>query len=152
MNYIINNLLPENGKLKWSEKVVDGVTYYRTDTIVIQNVSDDSSILSLTNMKWTFTGVGQKGHYETSAAEPVMMFMSRRTTVSDAYDMMSAANVPNDGETDTDNNTGSEIIPGDDNNTNDTNDTNDENQGVLTFIQRIIEAITNFFKKIFGLA
>lgn len=149
MNYIINNLLPEDGKLAWSEKVVDGVTYYRTDTVVIQNLSDDSSILSLTSMKWTFTGVGQHGHYEVSAAEPVMMFMSRRTTVSDAYAMMSAGNVPNDDETD--NNTGSEIIPDDNNNTNDTNDTNDENQGVLTFIQRIIEAITNFFKKIFGL-
>lgn len=149
MNYIINNLLPANGKLEWSKVVVNGEPYYRTDTIVIQNLSDDSSILSLTNMKWTFTGVGQHGHYETQDAEPVMMFMARRTTVSDAYAMMSNDNVPNDGETD--NNAGSEIILGDNNNTNDTNDTNDENQGVLTFIQRIIEAITNFFKKIFGL-
>lgn len=151
MNYIINSLLPADGKLTWSEVVVDGVTYYRTGTVVIQNTSD--SILSLTSMKWTFTGVGQYGHYEASATETaaVMSFMASEATVSDAYTMMAAKATVEDNESgeNTDSDTGAEIIPGD---SEDTNDTNDEYQEELTWIQKIIRAITNFFKKIFGLA
>lgn len=147
MNYIVNDLLSADNKLAWSEVTVNGVTYYRTNTIVIQNASADDSILAITSLKWTFTGVGQYGQHEISATEPaVMSFMSSSFTVSDAYTMM-AANAP--VEDDADDNAGAEIIPGDND---DTNDTNDDYQEELTFIQKIIKAITNFFKKIFGLA
>lgn len=149
MNYIINGLLPVDGKLTWSEVVVDGVTYYRTNTVVIQNTSVDDSILAITSLKWTFTGVGQYGHYEANVSETasVMSFMSSESTVSDAYTMMAANSTTDDDVTDDD--AGAEIIPGDNE---DTNDTNDEYQEELTWIQKIIKAITNFFKKIFGLA
>ncbi len=149
MNYIINGLLPADGKLTWSEVVVDGITYYRTNTVVIQNTSVDDSILAITSLKWTFTGVGQYGRYEANVSETasVMSFMSSESTVSDAYTMMATKSTTDDDVTDDD--AGAEIIPGDNE---DTNDTNDEYQEELTWIQRIIKAITNFFKKIFGLA
>ncbi len=151
MNYIVNNLLPTDGKLTWSEVVVDGVTYYRTGTVVIQNTSTDDSILSLTSMKWTFTGVGQYGHYETALPETpaVMSFMARRTTVSDAYSMMGTNDATDTDESVDNGDTGEEIIPDDNGGT---NDTSEEPQEELTWIQKIIRAITNFFKKIFGMA
>ena len=151
MNYIINNLLPSNGKLTWSEVVIDGTVYYRTGTVVIQNTSTDDSILSLTSMKWTFTGVGQYGHYETTLPETpaVMSFMARRTTVSDAYSMMGTNDATDTDESVDNGDTGEEIIPDDNGGT---NDTSEEPQEELTWIQKIIRAITNFFKKIFGMA
>ncbi len=153
MNYIINEILPDGSLLTWSEVVVDGVTYYRTNTIVIQNASDTDSILSLTNIKWTFTGVGQYGHYEASVEETasVMSFMSTEATVSEAYSMIKVdapvvdeptTDEPADDEVDT------EIIPGDDD---DVNDTNDEYQEELSWIQKIIKSIADFFKKLFGM-
>ena len=169
MNYIINNILPDGSRLTWSEVVVDGVTYYRTNTIVIQNASETDSILSITNIKWTFTGVGQYGHYESSVTETaaVMSLMSTGATVNEAYTMMKVeapvvdepttdepttdepttdeptTDEPADDEVDT------EIIPGDDDNV---NDTNDEYQEELSWIQKIIKAITDFFKSLFGMA
>lgn len=162
MNYILNGLLPADGKLTWAEVEVDGETYYRTDTIVIQNTSTDDSLLAITTVKWTFTGVGQYGRYEASASETsaVMTLMSSEATVSDAYLAMALKPITNEGtvtpggdvptpDEDGENEAGSEIIPGDDE---DTNDTNEEYQEELSWIQKIIKAITNFFKKIFGLA
>ncbi len=150
MNYSINNILPTGSKLTWSEIVVDGVTYYRTNTIVLQNAADSDSILSITSIKWTFTGVGQYGHYESSATETasVMSFMSNEATVSDAYTMMKV-NVPTVDEPEADDDVNTEIIPGDND---DVNDSNDEYQEELSWIQRIIKAITDFFKKLFGMA
>ena len=150
MNYSINNILPTGSKLTWSEIVVDGVTYYRTNTIVLQNAADSDSILSITSIKWTFTGVGQYGRYESSATETasVMSFMSNEATVSDAYTMMKV-NVPTVDEPEADDDVNTEIIPGDND---DVNDSNDEYQEELSWIQRIIKAITDFFKKLFGMA
>ena len=154
MNYIINNILPDGSKLTWSEVVVDGVTYYRTNTIVIQNAAETDSILSITNIKWTFTGVGQYGHYESSVTETaaVMSLMSTSATVNEAYTMMKVeAPVVDEPTTDepTDDEVDTEIIPGDDD---DVNDTNDEYQEELSWIQKIIKAITDFFKRLFGMA
>ncbi len=151
MNYIVNNLLPTDGKLTWSEVVIDGTVYYRTGTVVIQNTADDDSILSLTSMKWTFTGVDQHGHYETALPETpaVMSFMARRTTVTDAYSMMGANDTTDSDETIDNGDTGEDVIPDDDEGT---NDTTEEPQEELTWIQKIIRAIKNFFKKIFGMA
>lgn len=159
MNYIINNILPDGSKLTWSEVVVDGVTYYRTNTIVIQNAAETDSILSITNIKWTFTGIGQYGHYESSVTETaaVMSLMSTSATVNEAYTMMKVeAPVVDEPTTDepttdepTDDEVDTEIIPGDDD---DVNDTNGEYQEELSWIQKIIKAITDFFKRLFGMA
>ena len=146
MNYIIDSTLPDGSKLTWSEVQVDGETYYRTNTIVLQNSSDSDSILSITNIKWTFAEAGYKGQHEMTA-----YVMAAEETVINAYSMM-RVNAPSVDEPEvdepTDDDVNTEIIPGDD----DANDTNDEYQEELSLIQRIIKAITDFFKKIFGMA
>ncbi len=98
MNYVLNSFLPDGGKLTWSAVVVNGVTYYKTDTVVIQNSSVDDSILSITSMKWTFTGVGQYGHYEVTTNEEVqnLNLMSTDATIVNAYSMMAARNEDTD--------------------------------------------------------
>ncbi len=152
MNYIINALLPDDGKLTWTEVVVGGDTYYKTGTLVVQNTSEDDSILALTSMKWTFTGVDQHGHYAVNAAEEAQIsVMSNDETVSTAYMMMRANST--DTETDEDNNV--DVTPDDGNdNTGDNNDNNNDNtdsgEEELGFFQRIIRKIVNFFKKLFS--
>lgn len=148
MNYIVNSILPVGSKLTWSEVVVDGVKYYRTDTVVVENTSDDDSILSFTSMKWTFTGVGQYGHYETTVDETnVVSLMSSDDTVVNAYRMLSQ-NTNTDVDTDTD----VDVTPDDDNineGNNDNVDNNGNNTEELSLFQRIINAIINFFKNLF---
>ena len=79
--------------------------------------------------------------------------MAAEETVINAYSMM-RVNAPSVDEPEvdepevdepTDDDVNTEIIPGDD-------DANDEYQEELSLIQRIIKAITDFFKKIFGMA
>ena len=112
MNYIINDILPTDGKLTWTMVTVDGVTYYKTNTLVIQNTATDNSILSITSMKWTFTGVGQFGHYETSVPETAeVSLMATGETVNDAYAMLKYIedDAGNDTEND-DTNTGDDVV------------------------------------------
>ena len=88
MNYVLNSVLPLDGKLTWSRVTVDGVVYYKTETIVLQNSAENDSILSLTSMKWTFNSDGQYGHYEVQNVE----LISTDETVSTAYAMMRLRN------------------------------------------------------------
>lgn len=159
MNYVINNLLSEDGKLEWSKKVIGKETYYRTDTIVIKNASDDSSILSLTSMKWTFTGVDQYGHYEVSAGEEVAQFslMSNDTTVARAYSMIRPNSVIADDEdinevlpddsVITDDEDVNETIPDDSVNDDDNND--DEPTVIVNLIQKLTDVVSKVVNKVF---
>ena len=87
--YSFNQLLPTGGKLTWQQiQGSDGNTYYTTGTIVVQNTGDEGSILSLTNLKWSFSVYGAEGHFRIPApiAHEAVMFMLRPRTVSAAYD------------------------------------------------------------------
>ncbi len=98
MYYAINSLLPVGGKLTWSRTVIDGVTYYKTNTILISNNSTEESIMSISNIKWTFSNVGYTGHAQIGGDvvdepvedEPTVMLMASNYTVSSAYAMMTA--------------------------------------------------------------
>ena len=59
-----NTILPNDGKLTWRQvSGSDGNKYYTTGTVVIQNTGDVDSVLSITNLKWTFSQVGGKGYF-----------------------------------------------------------------------------------------
>ncbi len=93
MYYSINDMLPVGGKLTWTRTEVDGVTYYKTGTVVVQNTSDEDSIMSITNVKWTFSGVGYDGHFQVSNVPVEVALMSTENTITNAYSMISAASV-----------------------------------------------------------
>ncbi len=90
MNRSLNAVLPVGGKLAWTNVEVDGTTYYTSGVVVIQNTSDAESVLSLTNMKWTFTGAGAYGHYAENYDESTedLTLMSDVETQSVAYAAM----------------------------------------------------------------
>ncbi len=102
MNYSINSMLPVGGKLTWTRTVVDEVTYYKTDTIVVQNTSDTDSIMSVSNVKWNFTGVGQNGHFQVNDVPVEVALMSDGDTVNTAYAMLAPkAETPETDEVET---------------------------------------------------
>ena len=89
--YSLNSVLPNDGKLTW--KLVtgaDGNKYYTTGTIVIQNTGDEGSVLSVTNLKWTFSQYGGKGYFRipTSLENDVIKVSSRTSTSTEAYSLM----------------------------------------------------------------
>ncbi len=91
MNRSLNAVLPVGGKLAWTGVTVGDDTYYTSGVVVIQNTSDSESVLSLTNMKWTFTGAGAYGHYAENYDEATenLSLMSNVETQSIAYTAMS---------------------------------------------------------------
>ncbi len=102
MNYSINSMLPVGGKLTWTRTVVNEVTYYKTNTIVVQNTSDADSIMSISNVKWNFTGVGQNGHFQVNDIPVEVALMSDGDTVNTAYAMLAPkAEAPEAGEVET---------------------------------------------------
>ncbi len=133
MYYSLNSLLPEGGKLTWTRTEVDGVTYYKTNTIVIQNTSDTESIMSITNIKWTFTGVGQDGHFQVNATPVEVALMSTEETVSNAYVMLASEQVVEPDEIP---DTTPDVEP-------DVDDTPDDGE---SFFTKIINAIKRIFK------
>ncbi len=130
MFYEVNDLLPVGGKLTWTRTEVNGVTYYKTDTIVLQNNSETESIMSISNVKWTFTGVGQNGHFKVNDVPVEVSFMAKESTVSNAYTMLAPV---------------TEVEPDVD-----TTPDVDADVTVLTIIQRIIRFFKNIFAKIFS--
>ncbi len=85
--YSVDGLLRAQsaGQLNWTPVTgADGNTYYTSDTVVIQNISD--GIISVTNLKWTFPSAGigyfenlQNGGAEVVSEEPVMLMSSYST-------------------------------------------------------------------------
>lgn len=147
MYYDINSLLPVGGKLTWTRTVVNGVTYYKTNTIVIQNTSDAESIMAISNVKWTFTGVGNDGHFQVNDVPVVVDLTVSEETVANAYTMLAFAEetVEPDVDEPTTDEPATEPDNGDDN--------NDDSDNGLSFIQKLInffKNIGNFFKNIFG--
>ncbi len=86
LSYSVDSLLRQQseGQLGWTPVTgSDGNTYYSSDTIVVQNITD--GIISITNIKWTFPSAGF-GYFEnlengtqTASEEPVMLMSSYST-------------------------------------------------------------------------
>ncbi len=145
MYYSINSLLPVGGKLTWTRTVVDDVTYYKTNTIVIQNTSDAESILSVSNVKWTFSGVGNDGHFQVTGQPVATALMASEETVSNAYSLLSFANATVEPDEAPD--TTPDVDPDID------DDTDDDTDNSVSFIQMLInffKKISDFLKNIFG--
>ncbi len=89
--YSLNTVLPGDGKLTWQQiTAADGNNYYTTGTVVIQNTGDADSVLSITNLKWTFSQFGGKGYFRipTPVEEEVLMVASTYATPAAAYSLM----------------------------------------------------------------
>ena len=113
--YSLNTVLPHDGKLTWQQITApDGNNYYTTGTVVIQNTGDEDSVLSITNLKWTFSQFGGKGYFRipTPVEDEVLMVASTSETPTTAYSLMrmrtAALDIEQAGEpavsTDTDSN------------------------------------------------
>ena len=91
MYYSLNTILPHDAKLTWTQiKASDGKNYYTTGTVVIQNTGEEDSVLSVTNMKWTFSQNGGKGYFRipTSVENEVLTLATTLDTQPQAYSLM----------------------------------------------------------------
>ena len=89
--YSLNSILPYDGKLTWQRVTgADGNNYYTTGTVVVQNTGDEGSVLSITNLKWTFSQFGGKGYFRipTSLENDVIKVAARNATSAEAYSLM----------------------------------------------------------------
>ena len=89
--YSFNTILPNDGKLTWRQVTgSDGNKYYTTGTVVIQNTGEQGSVLSVTNMKWTFSQVGGKGYFRipTPIVDENVTFVATTETQATAYSLM----------------------------------------------------------------
>lgn len=88
----LNSMLPAENKIRWNQVLVNGVAYYKSDTIVLKNSSSvDGSILSITNLKWTFSVQGASGYFRLPTAtisDEVLTVRSSAYTVRSAYKML----------------------------------------------------------------
>jgi hypothetical protein len=91
MYYSFNTILPNDAKLTWHlVDGSDGNKYYTTGTIVVQNNGDEDSVLSLTNMKWTFSQNGGKGYFRipTPIENEVLTLATTTETQAAAYSLV----------------------------------------------------------------
>ncbi len=89
--YSLNSILPNDAKLTWKQVTgSDGNKYYTTGTVVIQNTGEEDSILSITNMKWTFSQNGGKGYFRipTPVDDETATLASTLNTQATAYSLM----------------------------------------------------------------
>ena len=89
--YSFNTILPNDAKLTWHLVTgADGNNYYTTGTIVVQNTGDEDSVLSITNIKWTFSQNGGKGYFRipTPIENEVLTLSSTTETQAVAYSFM----------------------------------------------------------------
>ena len=95
MYYSFDALLPADNRLTWTltgQTTDDGKPYYTAGTIVISNPSAQDTILSIGNIKWTFSTTDGRGHFKLPA-EPVtetVALMTTRRTLSQAYTSVSS--------------------------------------------------------------
>ena len=89
--YSLNTVLPNEAKLTWKQvKGSDGNNYYTTGTVVVQNSGETDSVLSVTNLKWTFSQNGGKGYFRipTTVEDEVLTLSSTTDTQIAAYSLM----------------------------------------------------------------
>ena len=89
--YSLNSILPNDGKLTWRQITAeDGNKYYTTGTVVVQNTGDEGSVLSITNLKWTFSQFGGKGYFRIpkSVENETVMVAATTDTPTTAYSLM----------------------------------------------------------------
>ena len=89
--YSLNSIMPNDSKLTWKQvTAADGNNYYTTGTVVIQNTGDVGSVLSITNLKWTFSQLGGKGYFRipTPVDNEVLKVATTSRTTTAAYSLM----------------------------------------------------------------
>ncbi len=89
--YSLNTMLPNDAKLTWRQvEGSDGNNYYTTGTVVVQNTGEEDSVLSITNLKWTFSQNGGKGYFRipTPVDNEVLTVASTSDTPMRAYSLM----------------------------------------------------------------
>ncbi len=89
--YSLNTVLPNDAKLTWKQvKGSDGNNYYTTGTVVVQNTGEEDSVLSITNLKWTFSQTGGKGYFRipTPIEDEFLVPASTTNTQATAYSLM----------------------------------------------------------------
>jgi fibro-slime domain-containing protein len=89
--YSLNSIMPSDGKLVWKQvTAADGNNYYTTGTVVIQNTGDVGSVLSITNLKWTFSHLGGKGYFRipTPVENEVLKVAATSGTTRAAYSLL----------------------------------------------------------------
>ena len=89
--YSLNTVLPNDAKLTWKQvKGADGNNYYTTGTVVVQNTGKQDSVLSITNLKWTFSQTGGKGYFRipTQIEDEFVVPASTTKTQAAAYSLM----------------------------------------------------------------
>lgn len=59
LSYSVMKLIGKNN-ISWTSKKVSGITQKTTGLVIVSNASESSSILSITNLKWTFPNQGEK--------------------------------------------------------------------------------------------
>lgn len=99
--YSLNTMLPNDAKLTWRQvEGSDGNNYYTTGTVVVQNTGEEDSVLSITNLKWTFSQNGGKGYFRipTPVADEELMVASTNNTPMVAYSLMRMKTAPSDIE------------------------------------------------------
>lgn len=91
IHYSFNTVLPNDGKLTWRQVTgIDGINYYTTGTVVVQNTGAEDSVLSLTNLKWTFSQFGGKGYFRipTDVENETVSVAATADTPMMAYSLM----------------------------------------------------------------
>jgi len=89
--YSLNTVLPNDAKLTWIQvEGSDGNNYYTTGTVVVQNTGEEDSVLSITNLKWTFSRTGGKGYFRipTPIEDEFIVPASTTNTQAVAYSLM----------------------------------------------------------------
>ncbi len=89
--YSLNSELPNDAKLTWKQvRGSDGNNYYTTGTVVVQNTGKEGSVLSITNLKWTFSQNGGKGYFRipTPIEDEVVTLAATSDTPMMAYSLM----------------------------------------------------------------
>lgn len=90
--YSVNDFKGDSDELGWTSLKIDDEIYYQSDVITIQNTAAEGNILSVTNLKWTFSSDDASAFMNPSAVpeEPVeVMMVVDSATIDAAYSAIS---------------------------------------------------------------
>lgn len=90
--YSVNDFKGDSDELVWTSLKIDDEIYYQSDVITIQNTAAEGNILSVTNLKWTFSSDDASAFMNPSAVpeEPIeVMMIVDSDTIQTAYSAIS---------------------------------------------------------------
>ncbi|MBP9988978.1 MAG: hypothetical protein KBT46_05710, partial [Ruminococcus sp.] len=89
--YSVNDFKGDSDELGWTSLKIDDEVYYQSDVITIQNTASEGNILSVTNLKWTFSSDDASAFMNPSAVpeEPEVMMVVDSKTIQTAYSAIS---------------------------------------------------------------